>query len=309
MEQPQYQNITLLYHSNAGSGEGGKAVSQVTEGLQSLFPDASLEVCETQSKQHIRDIGSSSTADLIVCLTGDGSIHDLAQTLVGRPENNRPVVAVIPAGSGNDFARTLGMPLDQAKALELLPSCKKVTADVGRVNDVYFVETLSFGVDAAVALNTEELRSKVKTRGLRLYARAAVTAVLTELNAHKVHIKMPQEEFDLDTLICAVQNGQTYGSGFKIAPRASITDGMLDVYTAAGIGKLKALYYLSQMKTGTHEKLKGISSYRTSHLELTFEEQLPIQCDGERLLGHTFVIDVVPLAWDVLVAPDKLKTV
>lgn len=305
MPLPQYKNITLLFHADAGSGEGGKLASQVTEGLRSLFSEAELEVIETKSKQHIEEIGQSSTADLIVCLSGDGSVHDLAQPLVDRAKESRPTVAVIPAGSGNDYAQTLGMPLDPLKALQLLPQCRPLLADVGRVNGVYFVETLSFGVDAAVALNTEELRRSTGSRGVKLYARAAVSAVLNELNAHKVHIKIDNREFDLEALICAVQNGPTYGSGFRVAPHASITDGMLDVYTASGIGRAKALYYLSQMKPGKHEQLKGFTYYRTAQLELSFTEQIPIQCDGERLLGLDFAIDVVPQALEVLVSPES----
>lgn len=304
MSLSEYKRVTLLYHADAGSGEGGKIARQVIEGLSSLFSHAELEVIETESKQHIEEIGRTSTADLIVCLTGDGSVHDLAQPLVDRPQDNRPTVAVIPAGSGNDYAQTLGMSLDPFKALQQLPQCRPLLVDVGRVNGVYFVETLSFGVDAAVALNTEELRKTTGSRGVKLYARAAVSAIFNELNAHKVHIKIDNREFDLEALICAVQNGPTYGSGFRVAPHASITDGMLDVYTASGIGRGKALYYLSQMKPGKHEQLKGFTYYRTAQLELSFTEQLPIQCDGERLLGLDFVIDVVPKALEVLVSPN-----
>lgn len=303
MSLSQYRAITLLVHAGAGSGMGGKYASQIFEGVQSLFPCAKVEIVETQNKKHIAHLGHSSRADLILCVTGDGSVHDLAQTLVKRPSGSRPIVGVIPVGSGNDYARTLGMPLDPLKALKVLPDCVSIKADVGKVNTVYFLQTLSFGVDAAVALNTEKLRKSTQTRGLRLYARAAINAILHEFNAHVVQVHMGENAFSVNTLILAVQNGPTYGSGFKVAPRASITDGMLDVYLASDITRPLALYYLSQMKNGRHEGLKGFNSYKTSQLALTFDEQLPIQCDGERLLGLQFNIELVPAALDVLVFP------
>ncbi|MDR1358771.1 MAG: hypothetical protein LBJ48_05405 [Coriobacteriales bacterium] len=314
MTQPQYQKITLLVHAGAGSGTGGTVAPQVAEGLRAGFPDAEIEVVETKSKQHIEDIGRSSTAEAILCLTGDGSIHDLAQGLMARPRSERPVVGMIPAGSGNDYARTLGMPLDPLKAVEALPGCRPVRADVGHVNtgadSVYFLQTLSFGVDAAVALNTEDLRRSTRSRGLGLYARAAIDAILHEFDAHEVAVRAQdrnggeEREFSLKALILAVQNGPTYGSGFKVAPRANITDGILDVALISGIGKPTALYYLSRIQRGTHERLRGVMSFRTSRLELKFTEQLPIQCDGERLLGHEFAIAVVPDAIDVLATPE-----
>lgn len=299
-----YKAVTLLVHVQAGSGAGGRVAQQVAEGVRTLFSQSAVEIVETQSKEHIQSIGSSSEADLIICLTGDGSMHDLAQTLILRPAENRPTISSIPAGSGNDYARTLGMPSDPLEALAALPLCREVEADVGKVNDVYFLETLSFGVDAAVALNTEELRLTTKTRGLRLYARAAISAIFNELNAHTTRITIEGNEITQETLICAVQNGPTYGSGFKVAPRASITDGMLDVCTVSGVGKLAALYYLSQMKGGKHMQLKGVSNYRAPELKIEFTEQLPIQCDGERLLGTSFNIKVMPAALTVLASPD-----
>ena len=298
--QTDYRSITLLYHAGSGSGMGGKVAPQVAEKLRALYVNAELEVIETRSREHIAEVGRTSEADLIICLSGDGSIHDLAQTLVERADDKRPILASIPAGSGNDYARTLGMPLDPLKAVAALPECEVVKADVGRVNDTYFLETLSFGVDAAVALNTEELRLTTKARGGVLYAHAAINAILHEFEANHVKVRMAEGEYQLKALILAVQNGPTYGGGFRVAPNASIVDGLLDVYIVSGIKKPTALYYLTQMKNGKHEHLKGFSYHRTSQLELEFDKQVPAQCDGERLLGLSFSVDVVPAAIEVL---------
>ena len=298
--QTDYRSITLLVTTGAGSGMGGRVAPEVAELLRASFPQAELAVVETRSKEHIQEVGRTSTDDLIICLSGDGSIHDLAQTLVRRSSEKRPTLASIPAGSGNDYARTLGLPLDPLKAAALLPECQPLKADVGRVNSTYFLETLSFGVDAAVALGTEELRLTTKTRGTLLYAHAAINAILREFSSHQVTVKMAEGEFTLNTLILAVQNGPTYGGGFMVAPHASIVDGMLDMYLASGIRKPTALYYLSQMKGGKHERLKGFSYYRTAQVELEFTEPLPAQCDGERLEGVSFSVSVVPAALEVL---------
>ena len=295
-----YHSIMLLVHAGSGSGMGGRVAPQVAEALRALYTSADLEVVETRSKEHIQDVGRSSEHDLLFCLSGDGSLHDLAQTLVLRSEGKRPILCPIPAGSGNDYARTLGIPLDPLKVAAILPECRPVKADVGRVNSTYFLETLSFGVDAAVALGTEELRLKTKTRGGLLYAHSAINAILHEFDAHQVKVSVPEGEFSLKALILAVQNGPTYGGGFRVAPHASITDGMLDMYIVSGIRKPTALYYLTQMKGGKHERLKGFSYFRASQIELEFSGQPPAQCDGERITHNRFTISVLPAALDVL---------
>lgn len=298
--QADYRSILLLYHTGAGSGLAGRVVPEVAQALQALYPHAQLEMVETKSKEHIKEIGRSSKHQVIFCLSGDGSVHDLGQALVERKDPERPILASIPAGSGNDYARTLGFPLDPLKAVAILPECEPVKVDVGKVNDTYFLETLSFGMDAAVALNTEDLRLTTKTRGTLLYAHAAINAIIHDFSAHQIKVKLPDEEFTLTSLLLAVQNGQTYGGGFRVAPRASITDGLLDVYFVSGISKPTALYYLTKMKGGKHEQLKGCTYYSTPEIILEFAEQPPAQCDGERLLGTTFTVSVLPAAIEVL---------
>jgi diacylglycerol kinase family enzyme len=114
---------------------------------------------------------------------------------------------------------------------------------------------------------------------------------------------MAEKEFTHETIILAVQNGPTYGGGYKIAPRASIVDGMLDMYSVSGVSKPAAIYYLSQIKSGKHERLKGVTYHQASRLTLEFAEQVPAQCDGEKLMGQTFDIEILPAALEVLAMP------
>ena len=302
-----FKNVTLLYHADSGSGMGGKVAPQVADALRSIYPNGELEVIKTESKEHIAELGRTSKADLIAVLSGDGSLHDLIQTIVERPADERPTIVPIPAGSGNDFVRTLDFPLDPLKTVEILPQCVVVKSDVVRVKteveSVYSLETLSFGVDAAVSLNTQELRLKTKTRGLLLYGQAAVLAILREFDAHRVKIKMEGNEFEIDLLFMAAQNGPTYGSGFNVCPDASIVDGMIDINIVAGISKFAGLMMLPKLQKGTHRGRKGVTTYRSPWLELEFTEQLPVQCDGERVLGLKYFIDIIPGALEVLALP------
>ncbi|MDR3137167.1 MAG: hypothetical protein LBU07_07190 [Coriobacteriales bacterium] len=299
MDLPHNAKISLLINPGAGSGTGAKLRAQAETLLTESFPGATLEVLLSRDREHMLYLGAHTNANLIVCVSGDGSVHDLAQALLMRPPDERPALAAIPAGSGNDYALSLGMPVDPLAALRALPSCQLARVDVGQVNDTYFLETLSFGVDAAVALHSEELRLRNKQRGVSLYARAAVDAVLHELIPRQAQLCAATFNWQGQLLILAVQNGPTYGGGFKVAPSARIDDGILDVYFVSGIGKLRGLYYLLRMKKGRHERLSGFHSFQTQSLKIEFAEPLPAQCDGERLLGTYFDVGLLPAALTV----------
>jgi len=135
MNTNDYRSIMLLVHAGSGSGMGGRAAPQVAEALRHLYRSAEFELVETRSKEHIREVGQTTEVDALFCLSGDGSMHDLAQSLVDRRDGKRPVLAPTPAGSGNDYARTLGFPLDPLKAVATLPKCEALKVDLGRVND------------------------------------------------------------------------------------------------------------------------------------------------------------------------------
>jgi len=306
-----FSQIVVIINPVAGSGMGAAILPVAQEQLPKVFPHANIRFTETQNAMHAAVLGTITEADLIVVIGGDGTLHDVVQGVMRRPASTRPVVSLIAVGSGNDYARTIGIPQDPHEAIAALKHGVPAAVDVGRIVETnnkeatYYLETLSFGVDAAVAIRTMELRKTTGTKGLRLYARAAISAILHDLKPFHVSCRIDGQPLEDDLLICAVQNGPTYGSGFKVAPRARITDGHLNICLGQGMGTLRAMYCLTRIKAGTHESLKGFSTCEAACLEITLDRQVPIQCDGEELLGTAFYIEVVPAALKVLVPEDS----
>ena len=308
--QREFNRISLLVNPVAGSGQGRNMIAPVSERLIEIFPDAEVTLIETQGASHASWAAATLDTDLLLVVSGDGTVHDVAQGIMKRPRTERPVLAHIPIGSGNDFARTLGLPADPRAALETFATAVCLPIDVGRCSvkddttQIYFLETLSFGVDAAVAINTVELRKTTRMRGTGLYARAALSAIIHELRPFHATYMADELRVESELLICAVQNGPTYGSGFLVAPSARITDGKLNVCVARRMNKLQALYCLTRIKAGTHEGLAHFSTYVVRRFEIRLNHQLPIQCDGERMQGTHILIEAMPDALDVLVPRD-----
>jgi YegS/Rv2252/BmrU family lipid kinase len=300
------EHVLVLVNPVAANNSAPRVWARLAPRFEELFADYTHTAVETQSRQHTIELGANTDADLIISIGGDGTIHDIAQGVMHRPRDERPLLGVVSLGSGNDYARTLGIPSNPLRALEALRTGTRLRADVGRCNETIFLETLSFGVDAAIAFKTVELRERTKSSGLPLYARAAVSCILHDLKTHRFTITLDGgEPLDRELLICAIQNGPTYGGGFRISPGARIDDGLLNLCTASNASKPYALYALALIARGAHERLPIISTSTARRLTVELAREIPTQCDGEMLRGTRFEIEILPDAIDVLVPRDS----
>lgn len=252
--------------------------------------------------------------DSVIALGGDGVIHEVANGLMAIEASRRPRMGVIPLGSGNDFARTLGMTLNRPEdsVSELLRGGERafdvgwVTSDLHPERE-HVLETLSFGLDAAIALDTTTRRAAgTRQEGSGLF----VTSSLKLLARARQPIPCEATIDDdaprkLETLIFAINNGPTYGGGFRICPKAVPTDGWLDVcFTVRQpwVGHLLVLFACARF--GMHAGSRAIRLRRARSVKLDFgETQPPCQVDGEELRGSRFSVGLQPAALRLIVPP------
>lgn len=242
--------------------------------------------------------------DTVLALGGDGVIHEVVNGLMRLPASARPQLGVIPLGSGNDYARTLGMVKNDVEgAFAQLVRGTVRELEVGRVNGIHFMQTLSFGLDAAIALDTTDRRAaNTSQEGEALFVTSGLKILSRAKGGFPCTASFDDERpVDLKTLIFAVQVGPTYGGGFRICPDADPGDGLLDVcYNVKKplLPHLLALFGLA--RSGRHARSSVVSLRRIRHAVLDFAEEPPCQVDGERLQGTHFEIDVIPRALRVV---------
>ena len=240
----------------------------------------------------------------VVALGGDGVIHEVVSGLMALPRSARAQLGVIPMGSGNDYARTLGMARnDVEQALAQLVRGRARPVEVGRVNGQAFMETLSFGLDAAIALDTCERRARgTSQEGEALFVTSALRILAQAREGYPVRASFDGEgPLDLSTVIFAVQVGPSYGGGFRICPAADPTDGLLDVCYNVSLPALPRLMALLALaRVGRHAGSSAVRLLRCRTATLDFEREPPCQADGERLGGTHFDIRVEPAALDVI---------
>jgi YegS/Rv2252/BmrU family lipid kinase len=302
----------LVANPAAQTGRAGAAARHVQAALRAALGEDAFEVALTQHAGHAMDIAAQVPDDVrtIIALGGDGVVHEVVNGLMRRPRESRPAFAVIPAGSGNDYAATLGMSMKVGTATRQVLSGVRMPADVGCCNGEYFAETLSFGLDAAIARATVALREKAGRSGTALYAQAGIDQLLH----HRVPLRYEaelqcadgsQEPLGLqgESFLFAVQIGPTYGGHFRICPKARIDDGMFDIclahppMTASG-----AIALFARAKNGWHTGDSRIEMHTAQSLTVTFDEAPPAQIDGEKLEGATFDISMHSAALTVIAA-------
>ena len=325
----------LVANPMAQRGNGAQAAKIARELLGQWVGEDSLEFVLTDHPGHATEIafGRGGRFRTVLALGGDGVVHETVNGLMRLAADDRPRFGVIPVGSGNDYARTLGMSESVPDAVVQLIDAREVRADVGCCNGEYFAETLSFGLDAAIALDTVERRKRTGEQGTVLYLRSGIDQLLHHLDLFhfRAHLDNPSNAADgqsgthADVRIAsndtegapgnsshtlegavhmmAVQVGPTYGGGFRICPDARIDDGLLDICYATGpMSMLEATFKFLSAKNAHHTKFENIHFARASTIDLTFDRRPPCQLDGEPHIADAYRISVCPAALPVLSA-------
>lgn len=298
----EQERTLLIANPAARSGDGAKATALAVRQLKAALPAGAFSAVRTMQPHHAEKLASEAGSfDTVLVLGGDGIIHEAANGLMRIPARKRPALGVIPVGSGNDYARTLGMSTIPESACQQLLSARPQALDLGRANGEYFTETLSFGVDAAIALDTMERRLRAGKSSPLLYMQSGVEQLTRHLKALPYTASFDGEWAEGQSITFAVQIGPTYGGGFRICPDARPDDGLFDICIAhPPAGVARALHVFFRAKRGAHTKFKQIELRRAAQVRLAFDEEPPCQADGERMDARTFSIDICPHALRVL---------
>lgn len=298
---------TLLIANPAAHSGKGAAGADFARHFLGSFSSATrgYEIRLTEGPGDATEIAAEADGfDTVLALGGDGVIHEVVNGLMRRPLVRRAQLGVIPLGSGNDYARTLGMVKNDVEgAFAQLVRGSARSMEVGCVNGVHFMQTLSFGLDAAIAIDTTARRAaNTSQEGEALFITSGLKILSRARDGFPCTARFDDEKpVDLKTLIFAVQVGPSYGGGFMICPDADPTDGLLDVcYNVRKpmLPHLLALFGLA--RSGRHARSRVVNLRRIQHAVLDFEKEPPCQVDGEKLVGTHFEIDVVPHALRVI---------
>ncbi|MFA5051710.1 MAG: diacylglycerol kinase family protein [Patescibacteria group bacterium] len=228
--------------------------------------------------------------EVVVAVGGDGTVNEVATGILG----SNAVLGIIPTGSGNDFALTIGLTKNIHKNLKVLNNAGTRTIDIGRVNgDRYFINGIGVGFDGEVA---SRVRKFLKyARGFSAYVLAVLRTLIT-YRFRVVRISIDGHEVYHGSLFfVATCNGTRYGGGFRVAPMAKIDDGHFDICLVKKTGRWYALRHLPKFTRGKHLSMPEVHMLTGHDIVIESAEGLAAHVDGELLPRQNhYRITIVP---------------
>jgi len=291
----------LVVNPVAGHGRAGRRAAEAEHALRETWGE--VERVDTAAPGAAVGLVRSRVeagVERVVVLGGDGTLHEAANGLLQAGVATRPPIAILPAGTGNDYAkmtRTLGP--STREAVRRLGRGRVGRFDVGRVADEYFVNSIGIGFDAEVARVVNQTRWG---RGLPVYL-AAVARVMARFQAFEAEVVADGHRFTDQLLLLEVAIGPVVGGGFRLTPFARPDDGQLDVCAIRRLSVAGILAKLPLAMLGRHTKLPDVRSFQATRVSISSPGPCRAQLDGElREVGGPMDILLEAGALPVLIA-------
>lgn len=288
-------HLKVIYNPAAGRGRARKHVNEVEECLRARGARVDCEP-STSPADLVRIAAESSrdaTYDRVVVCGGDGTLN----LAVREFDLARGTLALIPTGSGDDFAKVMGIPRDVRRACEVAMGANVREVDVALANDIRYLGVAGLGFDSEVADYANRNVKWLRGSAVYLYA---IFRVLPRFTPRPVQLRTEHGTRNEEIMFAAVGNTRQYGGGIRITPDAVVDDGLLDVCIVHRTTRGQLLKTLPKAYTGAHVQSPFVETGRGREFHFTSETALAVYADGEPLTR-------TPVSFRL--APQKLRVV
>jgi diacylglycerol kinase (ATP) len=292
----------LFLNPVAGRGRAKRRLPRIL----ALLEETGVHVVVHQSvavgdlERQVREAVSGGVTELIVA-GGDGSIHEAVNGIMAA--GGGAALGVVPVGTGNDFAKAAGIPLDWEAATTLLArriadGAPARSVDLGRMNGRWFANGAGIGLDARVTQIARAYRWPI---GDLVYLAAIFRAMLDGIATPQLLIEADEFRWDGPLTLANIANGPWVGGMFHIAPMAKNDDGWLDLLIAAPVTRGRILQLLPKLVRGNHLAEAEIVHASVQRVTVSVASPVPSHLDGEvQPMQSEFGIEVLPVALRLL---------
>jgi diacylglycerol kinase (ATP) len=263
-----------------------------------VYPTHATELAEQAGEQGY---------DMVIAMGGDGTVHETLNGLMQIPAEKRPILGVVPVGSGNDFAHSIGVPMQSDRALAHALNNEPSMVDVGLMTDEngreeYFDNTVGIGFDAVVTIRSHKLPI---VRGFLMYLTAVIQTIVLNHEPAKMQIEADGEKWEQTNLMVTICNGPREGGGFLVAPEAKNDDGLLHYVMISKCSRPMMFRLIPEVMNGTHGRFDLVKIGACQKFSLASDHPVYIHADGE--IFTSFGSNLHKLDFEIL--PGALKVV
>jgi diacylglycerol kinase (ATP) len=289
----------VIVNPTAGGGRAARVMPSLRERLGPR-PEARIEVTGRPGDAESLAAGAAAAGhDRVIVIGGDGTVQEVVNGLLagGSPAE----LGIVPLGSGNDLARSLGLPAEVASAWRVAVGRETRSIDVARARngdgtERWFASAGGIGFDAQVAA------AMIDRGGWQAGRAGYLLTTLNELRRFSnrpIRLTVDGISSDHDVLLVAIANGAYYGGGMRIAPDAHPDDGLLDVCIVGDISRMTAIRQLPNLYRGTHVRHPQVSLFRGRSIEVDGDTATRVHLDGEPFGNLPLRVSVVRGALEV----------
>lgn len=263
-----------------------------------VYPGHAIELAKQAGEQGY---------DMVIAMGGDGTVHEVVNGLMKLPEEKRPVLGVVPVGSGNDFAHGIHASRKPTEALRRALDGEVSTVDLCLMTDQhgrteYFDNTLGIGFGAVVTIRSHRLPI---LRGFLMYLTSVVQTIILDHNPIHMKIETDEQTWEQKVIYLVLCNGPREGGGFLIAPDAKIDDGIIHYAMITDVSRPMMFRIVPEVMKGTHGRFKQVRMGTCRRFSLTANRPLYIHADGEIFTGPG--TDLRSVSFEIL--PNVLQVV
>ena len=290
------RRITFIVNPVSGGKDKSSVLAAV--GRYMDLSECSYEVLQTSRAGEAEEMARRSLSDIVVAVGGDGTVSEVGKGLLG----SEKALGIIPCGSGDGLALHLGISRDPVRAVKTLNAACIGRMDVGMVGDRPFFCTAGMGLDAAVSLDF----ARSEKRGLSTYITTAWED-WKHRSPERYIVETDTETWVGETLFVTVGNANQWGNEARIAPRASLCDGLLDITVVQPFMTLEIPDLAARLMAGKADTSRHVRSFRSTQVRIRREHPGPAHYDGDPFeAGTDLQFSLLPGALRVVVPPARL---
>lgn len=274
----------------AGKGNASSYIPAIHNQFKGKTDEYHIEI--TRNPGHAVDLArwySDKDDYRMYAIGGDGTLNEVLNGMAG----TNSCLGVLPAGSANDFLKSIYKSKDYSDILKKTIEGTVKPIDCGLINDRYFINIMSIGLDAEIAYYSSKINKKLHLSGMISYLMGIVAALAKGKLKFPVRITFDGTDvIETEITLTACTNGKYYGGGFIPVPYTEFNDGKLDVCYVDKKSVPAILYLIPKYMKGTHGKMKGVNFRTIEKMKIESEEELKINIEGELIFSKTIEIEI-----------------